>query len=410
MAISAIATSTLISFVIHAPWASPNVYNDITGSFWGRCWVQTGSLPYIPTNTSCDYAFEYPAISGLILYVARFFGSDLTSFYNAVSAMTLAAAVVVAGGTWGISRRLGKSLDPLYFLMPSFIIYGIYNFDMFHAAFVVLSVLSFLSGKRTLSAVFLGLGVDTKLTSVVLLPVFLMEIHSGDKDLGLWKKRAFRVLGINGRRLWYFAVFALVVAAVNLPFLFLNYSNFVQGYTFVANFGLEDAWFVWIFQNPNTWGFARIFGLGVSGLLLLRIYTLHVSLVPKSALAIAAYLLGTYIYSPQLNLVLIPLLAAMDLRHPTLYPWDGFNALIILTWFVSPSFVLGGVCPNADLTCPTLAGTWPQLFALLRAGSLALVCVGIASREGHSITGWVKSLMGRSADPMAAGAPPSSSP
>ncbi|HYB76199.1 MAG TPA: hypothetical protein VEC08_04500, partial [Nitrososphaerales archaeon] len=133
MAISAIATSTLISFVIHAPWAVPNIYSDITGSFWGRCWVQAGSLPYIPTSTAaCDYAFEYPTLSGLILYGARLFGSDILTFYNTVSAMTLVAGVVVAGGSWAIARRLGKSLDPLYFLMPTFMIYGIYNFDMFH--------------------------------------------------------------------------------------------------------------------------------------------------------------------------------------------------------------------------------------------------------------------------------------
>jgi chromate transport protein ChrA len=179
MAISAIATATLISYVIHAPWGVPNVYNDITGSFWGRCWVQNGALPYIPTSTAnCDYAFEYPTISGLILYAARLFGSDLPTFYNTVSAMTMVAAVVVAGGTWAIARRLGKKLDPLYFMMPTFLVYGIYNFDMFHAAFVVLSILSFVTGKRTLSAAFLGLGFDTKLTSVVLLPIFLMEIRS----------------------------------------------------------------------------------------------------------------------------------------------------------------------------------------------------------------------------------------
>lgn len=396
VAVSAVLTSMTMSYVLHSPFGMPNIYNDITGSFWGRCWVQSGTLPYIPTSTpACDYAFEYPTLSGLILYVARIFGPDLASFYNAVSALSLAAAAVVAAGTWAIARRLGRKLDPLYFLMPSFIIYGIYNFDIFHAAFVVLSLLSFMTGRRSLSAVFLGLGVDTKLTSVVLLPVFLMEIRSGASDWTVWKKRALRALGVNGGRLRYLAIFALAVAAVNLPFALLNWSNFLQGYQFVGNFGLEDSWYVWIFQNPNTWGWAKIFGIGISGLLLLRIYTLNLSLMGKSALAIAAYLLGTYIYSPQLNIVLIPLLAAIEIRHPALYPWDGFNALIILTWFVNPSFVFGGVCANGA-TCPTLAGTWSQLFALIRSGFLAWLCVGIAAGEGHSLTSWVAHLLGGS--------------
>ncbi|HMD78658.1 MAG TPA: hypothetical protein VKF39_01590, partial [Nitrososphaerales archaeon] len=126
--------------------------------------------------------------------------------------------------------------------------------------------------------------------------------------------------------------------------------------------------------------------------------------------AIAAYLLGTYIYSPQLNIVLIPLLAIMDFRHPALYPWDGFNVLIILTWFLSPSFVLGGVCSGGATTCPTLAGTWAQLFALLRAGSLAWISIAIAAREGHSLTGWVRSLVRRPSAPITASATVPSSP
>ena len=384
----------LISFVLHAPWSSPNIYSDITGSFWGRCWVQSGNLPYIPVNTSCDYAFEYPTVSGLILYLARMFGSDLTSFYNTVSAMSIIAAVVVAGATWAIAKRLGKKLDPLFFMLPSFLIYGIYNFDIFHAAFVVLSLLSFLSGRRTLSAVLLGLGVDTKLTSVVLVPVLLMEIGPGTHDWGVWKNRALRTFGANGGRVKFLAVFALTVAAFNIPFALLNWNNFLEGYQFVGSFGLEDAWYVWIFQNPNTWGFAKIFGIGISGILLLRIYTLKVSVMAKSALAIAAYLLGTYIYSPQLNIVLIPLLAAIELRHPAIYPWDGINALIILTWFVNPSHILGGPCDPGSTTCPTLAGTWAQLFALVRSGFLAWVCIGIASSEGHSLPAWVRARLG----------------
>jgi len=257
-----------------------------------------------------------------------------------------------------VTKRLGRTLDPLYFVLPTFVVYGIYNFDLFHAMFVVVSIALFLRGNKSIAAVFLGLAVDAKLVSVVLLPVLLMEL-SGARQ-----------------RLKFFGWFAVAVAALNLPIMVLNFNNFLAGYQFVGNWGLEDAWFVWIFQNPATWGYAKLFGLGVAGLLLVRVYTLHVSFLAKCFLAISAYLLGTYIYSPQVNLLLIPFVAMLELKHPALYPWEGFNALIILTWFIPGS-------------SPTLAWTWPQLFALLRAICLGLMCISVAKSEGHSLPAWI---------------------
>ena len=359
LAVAAVLTSLVVSAELHWPGQSPGFYSDITGSFWTRCWVQSGSLPYIPVSTaSCDYAFEYPSLSGMILYLTRLIGPDLQSFYETFVVLSLIAGAVAAWGCWTLAKREGRELNPLFFLMPSFLIYGIYNFDIFHLVFVILGIVAFVKGGKWLSAIFLGLAVSTKLTSVVLIPVFLIEMK-GNRD-----------------RLGYLAVFAAVLAAVNLPFALLNFSNFLQGYQFVGSYGLEDSWYVWIFQNPATWNFAKYFGIGVSGLLLLRVYTLKASLLAKSFLAIAAYLLGTYIYTPQFNILVIPLIAVLDLQSPALYPWDGFNALIILTWFISGSQ-------------PTLAGSWPQFFALLRAVCLATLCISVAAREGSSLPAWI---------------------
>ena len=358
LAIAAILTSLTISAELHWPGQSPGFYSDLTGSFWSRCWVQSGSLPYVGTSPGCDFAFEYPTLSGMILYFVRAVGPDLQTFYEAFLVLSMVAGAVAVWGCWSLAKRDGGKLNPLFFVMPSFLVYGVYNFDIFHLLFVILGLVSFVKGGKWLSAAFLGLAVSTKLTSVVLIPVFLMEMK-GNRD-----------------RLGYLGVFAAVVAAVNLPVALLNLSNFLQGYQFVGSYGLEDSWYVWIFQNPATWTYAKYFGIGVSGLLLLRVYTLKASLIAKSFLAIAAYLLGTYIYTPQFNILVIPLIAVMDLQHPAIYPWDGFNALIILTWFI-------------PLSQPTLAGSWPQFFALLRAACLAILCVSVASREGSSLPAWI---------------------
>ena len=360
LAISAILTSLLMSIIIHSPWNSPNLYSDIVDSFWGRCWVQSGALPYVGSSPGCSTSFEYPVLSGFLLYFVKLVGVTLEGYYVTFSILSLATGVVLVAACYGITRRLGRTLDPLYFVMPSFLIYGLYNFDLFHAMLAIVSLFFFLRGNKLASASFLGLAVDLKLTSVVLLPIFLMELK-GTRD-----------------RLRYLVTFAALVAAFNLPIILLNFSNFLAGYQFIGNWGLEDAWYVWIFQNPATWDYAKIFALGLAGLLLLRVYTMKAGILTKSFLAIAVYLLSTYIYAPQFNLFLIPFIAVLEMKHPALYPWDGFNALIILTWFV-------------PLSSPTLPWNWPQLFALLRAGCLAWMCMTVSASEGHSLGAWLES-------------------
>ncbi len=351
-------SSLLVSIVLHSPWNNPSIYSDLVGSFWGRCWVQSGVLPYIGVSPGCSTSFEYPVLSGFLLYFVKLVGVTLEGYYATFSALSLVAGVVMVCACYGVTRRLGRKLDPLYFVMPSFLVYGVYNFDLFHAMLAVVSVFFFVRGNKSLSASFLGLAVDLKLTSVVLLPIFLMELK-GTRE-----------------RIKYLVWFAVLVAAFNLPIILLNFSNFLAGYQFIGNWGLEDAWYVWIFQNPATWGYAKVFALGVAGLLLVRVYTMKGSLLAKSFLAIAVYLLATYIYAPQFNLLLIPFVALLEMKHPALYPWDGFNALIILTWFIPGS-------------SPTLPWNWPQVFALLRAVCLSLMCISVAAAEGHSLTSWL---------------------
>jgi len=102
--------------------------------------------------------------------------------------------------------------------------------------------------------------------------------------------------------------------------------------------------------------------------LLLRVYMLKVSLAPRVFLGLAAYLRGAYIYSPQFNLMRIPLVITLAIDDPSLYALEVFNALIILTWFSVPN--------------PSWPWTIPQVMALLLMGSLARLFVAVLSKSG----------------------------
>jgi hypothetical protein len=347
-AISAIVSGILLSFVLHFPLSNPflvpTFYSDII-SFWGRQWVYAGQIPYVQSM------FEYPTISGLILYSARMLGgSTIQGYYDFFGIFSFSAAIGVAWSSWKITKTLGKSLNPIFFLMPGIIIYGIYNFDLFHVLFILFSLQAFLVNRKSTSAAMLGLAIATKLTSIVLIPVYLLEIK-----------------GTNAR-LRFLSVIGAVIAVFNVPFILINFSTWFQTFTFLRNWGLEDAWYVWIFQNPASWDYAKYFGLGIMGLLLVRIYASKANLITKTFLALTAYLLGTYIYAPQFNLLLIPIIAILGIEDVSVYLWDAFNALIILTWFIYPN--------------PVNAGSIPQAFALLRDVALVFITIVLLRREG----------------------------
>lgn len=349
--LSASFAAMFLSFMIHSPWSNPNIYSDI-GSFWGKS-VQQGLVTYHPVQQGWvpyfQFFFEYPPISGYILYLARIIGGDYDGYYSVFGLMSLVAALVLAWSCWRVANALGTRLNPLYFFLPSVIIYGVYNFDLFNALFIILSLQFFLEDRKGASAAALGLSIATKLVGGVLLPIYLLE------------------LGKNRLRLRYLLITAAVVAFFYLPIALLNLKDLYQFYVFFRGWGLEDTWYLWIFQSPFS-AYAKWFGVAVAGILLVRVYTLKVSLAPRVFLGLAAYLFGATIYSPQFNLMLIPLVIVLAIDDPSLYVWEVFNALIILTWFM--------------VTNPTWPWTLPQTMALLRTGSLAWLSLALLRKNG----------------------------
>ncbi|HYC12115.1 MAG TPA: hypothetical protein VEC02_05585, partial [Nitrososphaerales archaeon] len=149
--ISSSLAGILLSVFLHSNWSSPNLYSDIS-SFWGRSWVASGQVPY---SSSASF-LEYPPVSGIVLYASRAIGGAISGavggvysgYYTVFSVMSLGAAVVIAWSTWRLAGDLGVKLNPVYFLLPSMIIYGIYNFDLFNALFIVLCLQFFVEKRR----------------------------------------------------------------------------------------------------------------------------------------------------------------------------------------------------------------------------------------------------------------------
>ena len=324
------AASWALSLFLHIPGQPWTVYSDVT-SFWFRDEnLRMGRMPCI------DYFLEYPPVACYILYASRVAGGpDVLPYYFAFGLISLPAYALLA---YSISKpgERNRYLPAVVLLSPSLVVYGIYNFDHFFAAALGVSFLLFMRGKRVAGSAVLGFASAIKVMAVLILPVYLIEA--------------------KGERLRAFAAFAAGALAPSLPVLLLNPGWSTEFVRYHAGWGLENAWYVWIFGDPFSTT-AKLFGLMLLVPMLLKSYSLRSGIAEKGALATGSWLFTSYVFTPQMAIWMLPFVVMLP---QTLVFWPVFevsNVYIILTWFTTDR--------------PTHPWTLPQAMALIRAVALA---------------------------------------
>ncbi|MCS6785378.1 MAG: glycosyltransferase 87 family protein, partial [Candidatus Caldarchaeum sp.] len=234
-----------------------NIYSDVAAFWWREAELRAGLIPCI------DYFFEYPPAACLIVYASRLLGDGaLLGYYVAFSWLSLPAFIVVS---WCLTRLAGYP-GAFFVLMPSMVIYGIYNFDHFFTAFLAASLLMFMNGRKRLAYLLLGAGFSVKIFTILLLPIYLAESV--------------------GRRKIAEGVLFFVVGALpaSLPVVVLNPVWVPEFIEYHATWGLENSWTVWLSNDPFSQSAKLIAYLTVI-LLLIRTYAASLPLPMKGFLA-----------------------------------------------------------------------------------------------------------------------------
>ncbi len=348
--ILAAGTFFIISALIHYPFNnSPSYYSDIIDTFWYRTTPQqlkevVVGIPYV------TYVFEYPPICGLILWLGGWLSQGSLAVFAVVEFGALFVfTIFTAHYMYLFLKYLGLSYNRqlIYSIFaPSLIFYGAYNYDIVQTFFVVLTLYFFIARSNLKwSAISLGLAVSTKLSPIVLLPLIWQELPN------------------NRVRLTYSAITGAVIAALNGPFMIANFNTWLAGYLYLKNWGLEDSFLIWIFKNPFSMLAKDIsYALLVASMLSVYIFFRTKPLLVRAFMVSAAFILFSYIATPQLNIDLLPLFALVPMIPMTLfYLFELSNVGIIITWFEFPN--------------PTHQGV-AQTFALIRQIYLAII-IGI---------------------------------
>ena len=349
--ISAAIMVFTLSYFIHHPSIPNRIYSDIVAFYNQRPDFAAGKIPYI------EFEFEYPPLAGFLSYACVKMGGNLISYYNCFSIILLIFTLALTITAYSLSKMLNRELSPIYLLlMPSMILYLVYNFDVIFSFFMLLSLYFYYKKKYLAAGVVIGISVITKLMGFILVPILFRGIH--------WRER-----------LVILSSAAVIPIVVNGVLAIVNYDVWLRTYLHHVEWGLENSWLVNFFQDPNTWDTAKAISLLMAGYLLLRVYTLSNvnDKILHSLLALNVWLLTTYVYTPQMNLWVLPFYALIGISLPLLYAYELANALIILTWFISPN-------PTAAFSVPQIVSTTRALILVILTLQLAYVANGLNPR------------------------------
>ena len=275
-------------------------YSDIP-ALYGSRGLAGGAIPYI-SDLPTDQVLEYPALTGLFVYLAaRLTPAGNTAWYFDVNVLLLLMCWLVAVLATAVAQRSRPWDAAMVALAPGIILAGTVNWDLLPVALVAVSLALWSRSRPFWAGVFLGLGIAAKFYPLLLLgPLFLL----------CWRARRWRAF-------WMYTLgAALAWLLVNVPLMLANFDGWVRFYTFSRERG-EDFGSIWLVLstaghqvppdrlNTVATGLLALACVGIALLVWRAPQAPRVAQV--SLLVVAAFLLTNKVYSPQYVIWLIPL-------------------------------------------------------------------------------------------------------
>jgi hypothetical protein len=320
----------LIGVWLHIPYGGGHIYSDIVTIFQTReCGGACLTIPYV------NGFVEYPIVVSEFIYamgaIAEIFpGPILTNYYYLTAAFLAIPTFLLVRETLKIAEMRGhpdRRVLQYLIVTPTFLFIVLLNWYVIGVYFATLGLRKFLQGDSKMSGILFGLSAASNLVTAA-------------PALGLF-------LAANGRRDRADFLFSALACycAINLPFVVVNPSLWFSFWQFHANWYIEGSWmlvFLQIFSPLRHYVFPALF------LSLYAIITWISLKKTKDAVTLAwlstfAFLFSTYVFTPQMNLMLLPLFAATPIvrRYWEFLAFDLINSLFLVWSYLQTLSIFG---------------------------------------------------------------------
>ena len=251
-------------------------------------------------DTKVQHPVEYPALTGLIMWLLSFLVSPsqtaVFDYYRITAAFQI---VLLAISAYLIFKLAGKKYG-FYFILAPAVLYSLNrNWDIWAIAAMLLAIYLFEKKRFQLSAILLAVSIATKFFPIVLmLPI--MVIFLRNKQIKLFIRYALTT--------------AVAWAVINLPFVLINYEGWVYFYKFSAERGLGSASF---FEITNiilpsiTFSSIHFYILNTLALVAVTTYFVKLKSVPTLAATSFFVMFGFILFNKQYSMQYVIWLSAL---------------------------------------------------------------------------------------------------
>jgi len=251
-------------------------------------------------DTKVQHPVEYPALTGLIMWLLSFLVSPsqtaVFDYYRITAAFQI---VLLAISAYLIFKLVGKKYG-FYFILAPAVLYSLNrNWDIWAIAAMLLAIYLFEKKRFQLSAILLAVSIATKFFPIVLmLPIMIIFLRN--KQIKLFIRYALTT--------------AIAWGVINLPFVLINYEGWAYFYKFSAERGLGSASF---FEITNiilpsiTFSSIHFYILNTLALVAVTTYFVRLKSVPTLAATSFFVMFGFILFNKQYSMQYVIWLSAL---------------------------------------------------------------------------------------------------
>jgi uncharacterized membrane protein len=279
-------------------------FSDIRG-FYGMHFYDGQNLwPFsekiLAGDTRVQHPVEYPALTGLVMWLLSFLVSPsetaVFDYYRITAAFQI---VLLAISAYLIFKLAGKKYG-FYFILAPAVLYSLNrNWDIWAIAAMLLAIYLFEKKRFQLSAILLAVSIATKFFPIVLmLPIMIIFLRN--KQIKLFIR--------------YAVTTAVAWVVINLPFVLINYEGWAYFYKFSAERGLGSASF---FEITNiilpsiTFSSTHFYILNILALVAVTTYFIKLKSVPTLSATSFFVMFGFILFNKQYSMQYVIWLSAL---------------------------------------------------------------------------------------------------
>jgi len=251
-------------------------------------------------DTTIQHPVEYPALTGLIMWLISFLVSPSPTAIYSYYRITAAFQIILFSICAYLLFKLSQKKYSYYFVLAPAVLYSLNrNWDIWAMAAMLLSIYLFEKKRFQLSAILLAVSIATKFFPIVLmLPIMVILLRN--RQISIFIKYSLTTLST-----WLM---------INLPFALINFDGWAYFYKFSAERGLGSASFYEITSiliPMAKFNLANFYILNLITLILVTYFLLKLKSIPNLSATSFFVMFGFILFNKQYSMQYVIWLSAL---------------------------------------------------------------------------------------------------